>query len=284
MTESGAPTWKPRLWIAAVLALLLPPAGLLYVARWPLAIAYTVWMLAVAGVGLYAGDDSGYYVVSSLVLALASLAHCYFLARRPIPIRPWYSRGYAIFIVIAGSAVLFAGLRMTVIEASKVKSGAMEPGLPRESIIIVSKLGFGAWHVYGQTLRMRPPTRQLQRGELIVFLAPGPPRALHVMRLVGLPGDVISYKDKNLMVNGVSAPISYPFEQDGDSIALEQLGQHRYAIRLDPAIASRDFQIELAAGRYFVLADNRDHAHDSRNFGAIDESQLMGQVVKVFPR
>jgi signal peptidase I len=109
-----------------------------------------------------------------------------------------------------------------------------------------------------------------ERGQIVVFKAP--PRAsscgsgdagtTFVKRLIGLPGDVVSEREGRIFING--KPLAEPY--------------------LDPALrgAENGSWPRVPAGRYFFLGDDRVHSCDSRVWGTVSRSSLIGPVVATY--
>lgn len=92
---------------------------------------------------------------------------------------------------------------------------------------------------------------------------------LFIKRVIGVPGDVVEYRDDSLFING----------EDIEEDFLE------YSSESDFFYSSGNFSLEtllgvteVPAGQYFVLGDNRFNSKDSRDFGFIDEESIVGQV------
>lgn len=93
----------------------------------------------------------------------------------------------SIFLVIA----LF---RAFLYEPFSIPSGAMLPTLKVRSHVIVEKLGFGNYQTFGVTLLRTKSSKELHRGDLIVFLYPPNKSLTYIKRIVGMPGDTVEYK------------------------------------------------------------------------------------------
>lgn len=172
-------------------------------------------------------------------------------------------------------------LRSFVAEPFRIPSASMRPTLEPGDFILVDK------HAYG--LRLPVLDRKLvefgvpARGDVVVFRWPPDPSQDFIKRVVGLPGDVIEYRGKLLSVNG--APV--PFELDAGPGAAEEPGSreglehltsvgHRVLVHpWQPAAAGRWV---VPAGHYFVMGDNRDNSRDSRVWGFVPESHLVGRA------
>ena len=114
-----------------------------------------------------------------------------------------------------------------------------------------------------------------------------------IKRTVGLPGDTITYRDKQLFING--EPVSMVSRgryassdikcgtPRADALRLEEtLGDVAHDILLHENSGSRNQQWVVPEGHYFVMGDNRDRSNDSREWGFVPESHLMGRAVGIW--
>ena len=162
------------------------------------------------------------------------------------------------WVVVVVVALLAAFLvRTFVFQTFYIPSGSMEPTLKVGDRIIVSKLSDDLHSVH--------------RGDIVVFHAP--PREATVCadpsvkdlvkRVIGLPGETISSSGNTILING--APLAQPWFP---------------TTPLGPAIQTQT----LAAGEYFVMGDNRTNSCDSRMWGPLPGSDLIGHVVlRIWP-
>ena len=106
----------------------------------------------------------------------------------------WVSFGAEFFGVLA----LVLVCRVAVADWQQVPSGSMEPNLRVGDRILVNKLAYGPRLPFTNTaIKLGDP----QRGDVVVFRFPGDVSQLYVKRLIGLPGDIVSYHDGNVAIN-----------------------------------------------------------------------------------
>jgi signal peptidase I len=222
--------------------------------------------------------------------------------RQRLQNQPWWLEWTAgLFPVIL---VVFL-LRSFVAEPFKIPSGSMEPTLVPGDLILVNKF------IYGLRLPLldtRLTSGELpQRGDVIVFRLPKDPRIDYIKRIVGLPGDTVSYENKKLVINGKPVPETpLPDYFDPGTMTyykqyMEQLGSHRHRIIVNPAappyviggpddFPHRDmchynaegFVCKVPPGNYFVMGDNRDNSLDSRYWGFVPERNIIGKAFVVW--
>jgi signal peptidase I len=309
--ESTAIYRKPKKWIAAALGLLIQPAGMLYVARPGWAAAYLA-LAVIIGLGnmfLLRGREPVGEVIALLVAIICAI-HAYRLARnyRELLRRPWYSRWYGLLGIVAAFVALAFGTRAFLVEPFRFSSASMVPSIEPRAQLIVKKWGYGNYRTYGIHFLRTPVSPELQRGDIVVFEYPENTTVSYAQRVVGLPGDRISYYNKRLKVNDQEVPI----RQIGDYLHkdrpirslqyLERLGDHEYSILVEPdapaavpivkafpyrercAYTAEGVSCRVPEGHYFVLGDNRDHSNDSRSWGFVPSRNIIGKVWYVLQR
>ncbi len=178
---------------------------------------------------------------------------------------------YAEAMLAAVLVALF--FRTWVVEAFRIPSGSMEPGLLPGDHIIVDKFLYGASAgPWGRLL----PRREPARGDVIVFRSPAEPSRDLVKRFVGLPGETVEITAKLLVVEGAVPKEPYAVHRDPDTLPKSP--------DVPKLLATRDHYgpRTLGAGEYLALGDNRDDSADSRVFGPVPRSHLRGRAVLVY--
>jgi len=180
-------------------------------------------------------------------------------------------------------------LRSFLVEPFRIPSGSMLPSLLIGDFILVNKFSYG----------IRLPIVNLklidigipERGDVVVFRFPRDPATNYIKRVVGVPGDVVLYKDKKLYVNGelVRQQNGQPYniEQFGDYVGpvtrfTEELGKVDHGILVTDRPAGPDGRWEVPMGQYFVMGDNRDHSNDSRYWGFVPDGHLVGRAFLIW--
>ena len=117
----------------------------------------------------------------------------------------------------------------------------------------------------------------VRRGDVIVFRYPESPKHVFVKRVIGLPGEKISVKQDRILINGVPLALSGQGETK-----TEQAGREKYGTQGSPACQGGEFaDVAVPAGAVFVVGDNRCTSRDSRHWGSLQFSFIIGKVVAV---
>ena len=195
-------------------------------------------------------------------------------------------------------------LRPFVFEPFKIPSGSMIPTLLIGDLILVNKFTYGLRLPVANTRLTEG--HAVQRGDVVVFRYPPKPSVDYIKRVIGLPGDEVSYLNKRLTINGKEVPqtaVSDFFDESTMEYFKqfnEQLGDVRHDIIVDTRRAAfignpdafpyRDncrYSIEgvtckVPEGQYFMMGDNRDNSLDSRYWGFVPEGNIIGRAFFVW--
>lgn len=208
----------------------------------------------------------------------------------------WVEYGVSFFPVI----LFVFTLRSFVVEPFRIPSGSMLPTLQNGDLILVNKFQYGIrLPVVGNKV---VDLGQPQRGDVVVFRYPVDPAIDYIKRVVGVPGDVIQYRNKVLSINDQPVEetrVGDYFEPDrGAYIARyqETLGDTTHDILLNTRSAQRLMAISdypfrencdygnagvrcvVPAGHYFMMGDNRDNSLDSRYWGFVPDENVVGRA------
>lgn len=175
---------------------------------------------------------------------------------------------------------LVLGLRSFVAEPFRIPSGSMIPTLLIGDFILVNKFAYGLRDpvFHHQFLGNGLP----QRGDIAVFRWPLDPGKDFIKRIVGLPGDHIAYRDKQLFINGAPAPLQPDGVYTGGGGVIyrfaENLTGTEHHVIVNPARPADDFEFTVPDGEYFAMGDNRDGSDDSRRWGTVPARNLVGKA------
>jgi len=222
-------------------------------------------------------------------------------ARRTLLAQPWWLDWTAgLFPVIL---VVFL-LRSFLFEPFKIPSGSMIPTLLVGDLILVNKFHYGVRLpvINKKIMANNDP----QRGDVMVFRYPKDTSIDYIKRVVGVPGDEISYRAQQLFVNGAPvAEAALPDFYDEDSLRYapqfsEKLGTVEHRILVDPKrqlylpqnenfpfrdncrYSAEGVTCKVPAGHYFMMGDNRDNSQDSRFWGFVPDENIVGRAFFVW--
>jgi signal peptidase I len=194
---------------------------------------------------------------------------------------------------LASVALVVFGFRSAVADWNHVPTGSMQPTILEGDRVFVNRMAydlkvpFTTWHL----AEWSGP----ERGDIVVFYSPRDGQRL-VKRVVGLPGDIVSMTDNRLSLNGETLTYGVLKESFVQAIPQPERGERSFASEelpdgrspSHPVMASLDRQalrsfgpIQVPAGRYFMLGDNRDNSLDSRFFGTVERQAILGRAVGV---
>lgn len=214
----------------------------------------------------------------------------------------WIEYSGSFFPVIA--LVFF--LRSFLFEPFQIPSSSMVPTLLVGDLILVNKFTYGVRLpiVNKKIIEVNSP----QRGDVMVFKYPKDKSLNYIKRVIGIPGDRITYKNKRLTINDKEVSYqSLPDYLDEKRLTYSQqftenlLGvTHKMAMvegrpPIDIAKITEDFpHKELCAynydgfvctvpsEHYFMMGDNRDDSEDSRYWGFVPEKNIVGKAFFVW--
>ncbi len=176
-------------------------------------------------------------------------------------------------------------LRSFIAEPFRIPSGSMMPTLLIGDFILVNKYDYGIRLPVLNTLIIH--NKSPQRGDIIVFRYPEDPSIPFIKRVIGIPGDTVKYIDKMLYINDIPMEQILQGRYDavgsgksmmGALLEVEDLQSLSHQILIDPNRLSRNFEITVPHGHYFVLGDNRDNSKDSRYWGFVPDENLIGRA------
>lgn len=219
-----------------------------------------------------------------------------------VPENPIIENARSLFPVIATVFIL----RSFIYEPFQIPSGSMMPTLLIGDFILVEKFSYGVKEPVWQTTLI--PTGHPERGDVVVFKYPEDQRVDFIKRVVGLPGDRIVYKDKELYIVPACGDATcgdynkldttfigdQDFKDESNTVKVysEVLGDVEHQLLINPLrreqvqayyqqtdVSTYQYEWVVPQGNYFVMGDNRDNSRDSRFWGFVPERNLVGKAV-----
>jgi signal peptidase I len=206
-------------------------------------------------------------------------------------------------------ALLVAGLlRSFVVEAFKVPSGSMLSTIQIGDFLFVNKFVYGLRIPF--TKQWMTHFKEVERGEVVVFIFPQDETKNYIKRVVGIPGDKIVVEGKTLTVNGVEVPkramtvqknngmlLIRPTENPTDDttylikafqdwksfdIFLEEMEGQPFLSQYYRYESETRREFVVQDGHFFVIGDNRNRSFDSRSWGQVPMENLKGRALFVW--
>lgn len=196
-------------------------------------------------------------------------------------IMAWKGWGYSIIIAV----LIATTFKSAIADWNTVPTGSMKPSILEGDRIFVNKLAYDLKIPY--TTRHIAEWSNPERGDIVVFYSPADNKRL-VKRVVGIPGDVITMRNNQLFIN--DRQLKYEAADDTENkigqdqyCIIEDLPGRKHPVMIAPSqLAMRSFNtITVPDGCYFMMGDNRDNSADSRYFGFVERSRIVGQATFV---
>lgn len=195
-------------------------------------------------------------------------------------------RDYLVTLVLAILCALV--VRNYLMTAYKVPTGSMQPSLKPGDFIFASRISYGVQIPFlSKNFLVTAP----ERGDIVVFSYPNQPHINYVKRVVGLPGDRVQLKKGRLFIN--EEPLKYVKleNQKGENpspdlfdVYLEKASlEQSWKVIFQKTQQDKDFgPLVVPPGEVFLLGDNRDASDDSRYWGTVPMSQVVGKVALIW--
>ena len=181
------------------------------------------------------------------------------IAKNPdntLKLKPFVGYSLLVGILIINSSVIKPVIANVVrndfVQAFKIPAASMMPSILIGDHILVNK----------RLYRNSKP----QKGDIVVFTIPQEPSKDFIRRIIGLSGDVIEIKNKQLYINNQKVEEDYIINTDSNILQ----NRDNYG------------PVTVPEGSLFVLGDNRDNSYDSRFWGFLDSQKLKGKVSSIY--
>ena len=268
---------KPRTpWLAAILSLFTVPLGQVYAGHFQRSVVIWIVGQILLTAVLFLAVATSLGRVAAILVLLCPVLYQVFQAvdafrlaqrNRHSPRRN-YQRWWVYILVgilfLGANGVAMFVVRTFIVEPFVIPSGSMSPTIEPGDYMLVEKYD------------VRP--KNLRPNDLVVFRSEGPDSPFFVMRLVGLPGDVVEIKRGQVWVNGLAW-------QDDHAVFGGPLPSNP-GLLIAPPPSTWGFEnygpITVPQDSFFVLGDNRRNSRDSRFLGSIPFSSLHGKARVIY--
>jgi signal peptidase I len=164
-----------------------------------------------------------------------------------------------------GSTVAFVWVfTHGVAQATVVPSESMTPTILVGDHFFLDKVAFPA--NYPEAVQKYLPVRTISRGEIVALWSPQNPNTRLIKRIIGLPGETIEIRDREVYINGQKLDEPYAVHTDAQTFD-----------RRDNIVP-----ITIPADQFFLMGDNRDNSNDSRFWGFAPRSNLIGKPLFIY--
>lgn len=163
--------------------------------------------------------------------------------------------------------IIFLVIRTFAFQAFRIPTGSMEDTLLPGDFLFVNKFAYGARLPFSD-FRL-PGYTHPKRGDIIVFRFPRDIKQDYIKRCVGVAGDVIEVRERQLYVNG--ALQQEPYVVHKDAIVYNDPRDERY-------VRDHFGPYKVPPGCVFMMGDNRDNSWDGRYWGPVELRLIQGKA------
>jgi signal peptidase I len=201
-------------------------------------------------------------------------------------------RDYFETIVIC--VIFVVAARAFVFQQSKIPTGSMIPTLLIGDYIVVNKFIYSP--AASGIEKALLPTREIRRGDIVVFKFPEEPEKDYIKRIIGLPGEIIEIRNKRIFIDGESLDEGYKVhESELNAESWNRVKEGELLGQLSAATPRRrsisHFRTDehsnfgpylVPEDHYFAMGDNRDNSKDSRSWGPVPRENIKGRAFVIF--
>ncbi len=273
-------------WLALTMSLVLPGFGQLYNGEankgvW-LFLAFALF--SIPGISFIALYLTGSWMMPALIMSLVITLSIWLYgmldawrgAGRNNDYRPfaWQFSGiYALIFLCCTLAQLFLidYVRNHQVQSFYIPSTSMEPNILKGDVLFAD-------------MRYNCPgcKEAVKRGDIAIFVYPNNRTQNYIKRVVALPGDRVRIQGHRLWIN--DQPLTLQEQQDEAGLLVtEVIDGRQWQVRwTDPPQRTAEQELTVPPGRVWVLGDNRSGSRDSRQFGTVPLSDVVGRARQIW--
>ena len=144
-------------------------------------------------------------------------------------------------------------IRYFLVQPFIVEGGSMLPNFVDQEYLLAEKLSY--------------IVSDPKRGDVIIFKPPSAPTQNYIKRIIGLPEETVSIKNNKITITNAS-------NLNGEIIDEEYIPSEFQTLTTE----NDDFELSLGVNSYFVMGDNREHSSDSREWGVLPRTNMIGRA------
>jgi len=157
--------------------------------------------------------------------------------------------------------IVILPIRVFLFQPFFVQGASMEPNFEDGQYLIVNELGYKETDLKIAKVKS---FKEIERGDVVVFRYPRNPSQFFIKRIVGLPGERVKVEDGKVFIYNSENPDGFQLEEKYLPEGLSTNGSDDYQVKDD---------------EYYVMGDNRHHSSDSRVWGPVNKSEIVGRVL-----
>jgi signal peptidase I len=163
--------------------------------------------------------------------------------------------------------VIIVPIRVFLFQPFFVQGASMEPNFEDGQYLIINEFGIKQTKIGSEshTIFEVKPFRELKRQEVVVFRYPMDKKKFFIKRIIGLPNEKVQIKKGEVYIFN---------EEKEDGFILDEKEYLPIGLK-----TKEDMSVELKDDEYFVMGDNRMFSSDSRAWGPITKSEIIGKVL-----
>ena len=165
--------------------------------------------------------------------------------------------------------IIIVPIRVFLFQPFFVQGASMEPNFENNQYLIVNELGYKQTDIRrylfsGDPLFTIKPFKELGRQEVVVFKYPKNPSQFFIKRVIGLPGEKVEIKNNQVIIYNKDNPNGFVLNESAYLPASNK--------------TTGEMAVTLKDDQYFVMGDNRLFSSDSRSWGPVPESDIVGKA------
>lgn len=174
-----------------------------------------------------------------------------------------------LFRVVLLAIIIIIPVRTFLFQPFFVSGSSMEPNFQDGQYLVISELGYKSTDaIAGIPMGFSiHPYKELHREDVTVFEFSKNPETYYIKRVIGLPGESIEIKHGQVIIYNDVQPQGFALDESG-------------YLAPSALLSLQDMsKVTLKTDEYFLMGDNRQHSHDSRSFGPVQQEKIIGRVL-----